>query len=238
MCVYCFDKPVALVTCFWRNSQHWSRISFGCNFSTHVNDTHLFVALNDDRIEETVSFKKKMSQDFLRQVLITTFPSAHEADHYSTARFHECDTWLSFALCHRSNEHVIRLEFRQSIRRLVHHDPSVRRTSSATRNTDRAPISEWNVSRAVCHSRSVCVWFRSTLCSCSFRLTRSVKLSGLICIGDCSFDHQLKLLEPHVCRHHRCRRLPHPRHLPHSLQPSQSLLRGGIPFARVMCRWE
>ena len=60
-----------------------------------------FVALNDDRIEETVSFT--MSQDFLRQVLITTFPSAHEADHYSTARFHECVTWLSFALCHCSN---------------------------------------------------------------------------------------------------------------------------------------
>ena len=30
----------------------------------------------------------------------------------------KCETWLSFALCHRSNEHVIRLEFRQSIRRL------------------------------------------------------------------------------------------------------------------------
>ena len=36
-----------------------------------------------------------------------------------SSRFHECDAWLSFALCHRSNEHVIRLEFRQSIRRLV-----------------------------------------------------------------------------------------------------------------------
>ena len=35
--------------------------------SAHVNDTHLFVALNDDWIEEIVNFK--MSQDFLRQVL-------------------------------------------------------------------------------------------------------------------------------------------------------------------------
>ena len=48
------------------------------------NDTHLFVALKDDWIEETVSLK--MTQDCLRQVLIT---GAHEADHYSTGRFHE-----------------------------------------------------------------------------------------------------------------------------------------------------
>ena len=135
-------------------------VSFACNFSTHVNDTHLFVTLNDHWVEETVSFK--MSQDFLRQVLITSFPGAHEADHYSTARFHESDTWLSFALCHCSNEHVVRLEFWQCIRRLVHHNSSVRRTSSTTRNTDRAPIFEWNVCRVVCHSRSICRWFRST----------------------------------------------------------------------------
>ena len=31
-------------------------------------------------------------------------------------------------------------------------------------------------------------------------------------------DHQLKLLEPHVSRLHRCCTLPHPRHLLHSLQ--------------------
>ena len=142
------------MTCFWRESQHCSRVSFKCNSSTHVNDTNLFVALKDDRIKETVSFK--MSQDFLRQVLITTFPSANEADHHSTARFHKCDAWLSFALCHRSNENVIRLELRQSIRRLVHHNSSVRRTSSETRNTEWAPISEWNVCRVMCHSRSIC----------------------------------------------------------------------------------
>ena len=94
MSVYCFDKPVALMTCFWRESQHWSRVSFACNFSTHVSDHYLFVALYNHWIEETVSFK--MSHDFLRQVLITTFLGAHEADHYSIARFHECDTWLSF----------------------------------------------------------------------------------------------------------------------------------------------
>ena len=129
-------------------------------FSTHVNDTHLFVALKDHLIEETISFK--MTQDFLRQGLITTFPSAHEADHYSNARFHKCDTWLSFALCHCSNEHVICLEFRQCIRQLVHYNSSVRRTSSTTRNTERAPIFEWNMCRVVSHSHSVCGWFRST----------------------------------------------------------------------------
>ena len=32
------------------------------------------------------------------------FRSAHEAGHHSTARLHECDTWLSFALCHCSDE--------------------------------------------------------------------------------------------------------------------------------------
>ena len=149
MSVHCFDKPVALMTCLWRKSQHCSRVSFACNFSTHVNDTHLFVTLNNYWIEETISFK--MSKDFLRQVLITTFPGAHEADHHSTARFHECDTWLSFALCHRSNEHVVCLEFRQCMSCLVHHNSSVRRTSSTTRNTDWTPISEWNMCRVVCH---------------------------------------------------------------------------------------
>ena len=34
-----------------------SRASFACKFSALVNDTHLFVALNDHWIEETVSFK-------------------------------------------------------------------------------------------------------------------------------------------------------------------------------------
>ena len=160
MSVHCFDKPVALMTCFLRKSSYCSRVSFACNFSTHVNDTHLFVALNDHWIEETISFN--MSQDFLRQILVTTFPSAHEADHYCTARLHECDAWLSFAPCHRSNEHVICLEFRQGIRRLVHHNSSVRRTSSTTRDSERAPISEWNVCRVVCHPCSVCRWFRST----------------------------------------------------------------------------
>ena len=110
--------------------------------------------LNDHWIDETISFK--MSQDFLLQILVTTFPSAHEADHYSTARFHDCDTWLSFALCHCSNEHEVCLEFRQCIRCLVHHNSSVRRTSSTTRTTDRTPISEWNMCRVVCHSRSIC----------------------------------------------------------------------------------
>ena len=36
-------------------------------------------------------------------------------------------------------------------------------------------------------------------------------------------DHQLKLLVPHVSRHHRCRGLPLPRHLSHSLQSSPTL---------------
>ena len=85
--VHCFNKTIALMTCFWRESLNCSCVSFACNCSAHVNDTHLFVALKGDWIEETVSFK--MSQDFLRQVLINTFPSAHEADHHSTARFHD-----------------------------------------------------------------------------------------------------------------------------------------------------
>ena len=49
-------------------------------------------------------------------------------------------------------------------------------------------------------------------------------------------DHQLKLLEPHFSRHHRCRRLLHPRHLPHSLQQSPSLCEVGIPLVRLMCK--
>ena len=53
----CFDKPVALMTCFWRESQHGSRVSFACVFSAHINDTHFFVAFKGDWIEETVSFK-------------------------------------------------------------------------------------------------------------------------------------------------------------------------------------
>ena len=44
--------------------------------------------MNDNWIEETESFKR--SQDFPRQALITSFLGAHEADHHSTARFHEC----------------------------------------------------------------------------------------------------------------------------------------------------
>ena len=148
MSVYRFDKLVALMTCFRRESQHCSRLSFACNCSAHVDDAHLFVALDDDRIEENVSFK--MSQDFLRQVLITTFPEAHAADHHSTARFHECDAWLSFALCHCSNEHAVSLELRQSVCCLVHHNSSARRTSPTSRNTEWAPISEWNVCRVVC----------------------------------------------------------------------------------------
>ena len=100
--------------CFLRTDLHLSKPCFvptrWSSDDTHVNDTHLFVALKDQWIEETIRFK--MSQDFLRQILVTTFPSAHEADHHSTARFHECDTWLSFALCHCLNEHVICLEFR------------------------------------------------------------------------------------------------------------------------------
>ena len=43
-----------------------------------------------------------------------------EADHHSTARLHECSARPSFALCHCSNEHVIRLALRQSVRCLVH----------------------------------------------------------------------------------------------------------------------
>ena len=69
-------------------------VSFSCNFSTRVNDTHLFVALNDHWIEETTSFKK--SKNFLTQILMTTCPSANEADYHSTACFYERDTCVNF----------------------------------------------------------------------------------------------------------------------------------------------
>ena len=186
-------------------------VSFAGNFSEHINDSHFFVALKVDWIEETVSFK--MSQDFLRQVLITTFSSTHEADDHSTARFHTCNAWLSFALCHCSNEHVVCLEFRQSIRRPVHYHSSVRRTSSATRNKEKAPISEWNVCRVVCHPRSVCGWVRSAQCSCSSPFTSNVKLSRL---------------SASAIALHRCRRLPCSRHFPKFPQPSPSLCEVGF----------
>ena len=65
--------------------QTCSCVSFACNFSAHVNDTHLFVALKDDWIEETVSFK--MLQDFLRQVLTHTF-SEHTSPRVSSDVMH------------------------------------------------------------------------------------------------------------------------------------------------------
>ena len=42
------------------------------NFSTYVNDTHLFVALNDHWIEETISFKN-----------VAGFPSSDPRNHLS-----------------------------------------------------------------------------------------------------------------------------------------------------------
>ena len=173
MSVHCFDKPVALMTCFWSESQHCSHVSFVCNFSTHVNDTHLFVAVKDDRIEETVSFK--MSQDFLRQILKTTFPSAHEADHHSTARFHECDAWLSFALCHRSNEYVIRLEFRRVSPVLF--------TTTRLCGEIRPRLATQNGHQSL---TGTCVALCAILAASVGGFTRNVKLSSLIRIGDCS----------------------------------------------------
>ena len=183
MSVHCFDKPVALMTCFWRESLHYSRLSFACNVSAHVNDAHLCVALKDDWIDEPTSFK--MSQDFLRQVLINTFPSAHEADHHSTARFYKCDAWLSFPLCHCSNEHVIRLELRQCVRCLVHHNLSVRRTPRLATQIGHQSLNGTCV--ALCAILAASVGGSGVRkCSCSFRFTRNVKLSALIRIGDCS----------------------------------------------------
>ena len=109
--VYRFDETIALMTCFRRKSQHCSRLSLARKFSAHINDTDLFVALYNHWIEETVGLE--LTQNFLRQLLISAFPRAHEADHCSTARFHERDAWLSFALGHRPYEHVVRLELRQ-----------------------------------------------------------------------------------------------------------------------------
>ena len=50
-------------------------------------------------------------------------------------------------------------------------------------------------------------------------------------------DHHPKLLEPHVSRLHRCRRLLHPRHLPHS-PAITTALQGGIPFVKLTCKQE
>ena len=130
---------------------------------------------------------------------------------------HVMHAWLSCALCHCSNERVIRLEFRQSIQRLVYHHSFVRRTSSATPNTEWAPISEWNVCRVVCHPRSVCGWFRKCVVFLQFSLHQKCQAVPLDPHRRLLVDHQLELLEPHVSRLHRCRRLPRPRHFPQSL---------------------
>ena len=171
MSVYRFDKPVALVTRFWRKSQHRSRFSLARNFSAHGNNTHLFVALFHHWIEETAGLE--LTRHFLRQLLISAFPCAHDA-------------WLSFALCHSPYEHVICLELRQGVCCRVHHNSTVWRTSSSTRIAEWAPISDWYVRRVVYHPCSVCGRFRSTQCSRCSRFTRNVKLSRLIRIGDCS----------------------------------------------------
>ena len=180
----CIASANLLLWFFWSNRNTVLAFRSRATFLHASMIFYLFVSLNDHGIEETISFK--MLQDFLRQIFVTTFPSQHDADHHSTARFHECNTWLSFALCPCSNEHAACLDFRQRIRCLVHHNSSVRKTSLMSRNTDRAPISEWNVWRVVSHSHSICGRFRRTKYSYSFRLTRNVNLPGLICIGDCS----------------------------------------------------
>ena len=82
----------------------------------------------------------KMTKDFSCQVTVLSFLRAHETDHCS-AHFKECNAWLCFALSHCTYEHVVCLELRYGVSCFVHHDSSVRRPSSATRNTEWAPIS-------------------------------------------------------------------------------------------------
>ena len=152
----------------------------------------------------------------------SSFPRTH--DHCSTARFHESDAWLSLTtLRHGPYERVVHLELGQGVCRLVHHNSTVRRTPSSTRDAERTPVFEWYMRRVVCHSCSVCGRFRSTQRPRCFRLAGYVKLSGLICIGDCSACPQLRLLELLDPRHRHPRGLLRPRHLPRSLQPSPKL---------------
>ena len=100
-----------------------------------VNDTHLFLVLYNHRIEETVGLE--LTQHFLRQLLISAFPIAHEANHCSTVHFHERNAWLSFALGHLPYEQVVRLELRQGVRSLVHNDFAMWRPSSSARHAER-----------------------------------------------------------------------------------------------------
>ena len=66
--------------------------------------------------------------------------SSHEADGRSTACIHERDARLCVALSHNTCEHVVRLELWQSLRCLVYHNSSVRRTSCSTCHAEWAPV--------------------------------------------------------------------------------------------------
>ena len=135
-------------------------------------------------IEETEGLK--LTQDFLRQLLVSSFPRTHEVDHCATARFHESDAWLSLTLRHHPYEHAGRLELGQCVCRLVHHNWTVWRTSSSTRYAERTPVSGWYIRRVLYNSCSVCGRFGSTQRPRCSRLSGDVKLSRLICVGDCS----------------------------------------------------
>ena len=170
-----------------------------------------------------------MSQDFLRQVLITSFLGAHEADHYSTARFQECDTWLKIVLSATVRMNMLSVWNFGRVSAVLF---TTTRLCGELRPRVAKQIGHQSlngrVSRCVPFSQHLWVGFKSTLHYCTFRFTRNIKLSGLDPHRRLLVDHQLKLLGPHVSRLHRCRRLPHPRHLSHSLQPSPTLCEAGF----------
>ena len=77
--------------------------------------------------------------------------------------------------------------------------------------------------RVVCHSSQHLSAVQEYVVILQFSLHQKYQAVRLDPHRRLLVDHQLKLLEPHFSRFHRCRRLLHPRHLSHSLQPSPTL---------------
>ena len=163
-----------------------------------------------------------MTKKFSRQVLVSTFPCAHEADHSSTACFHERDAWLCFALSQGTYGHVHCLELRHSVRCLVHHHSPAQRNSCSTCHAEWAPISEWYMCRVVQHPHGVCRRSRSSKSSWSFSLLQKYHAILLDLHRRLLADRRLKLFLSQAPRHHHQRRLHRPRLSTRSLQSSPS----------------
>ena len=164
----------------------------------------------------------KITKDFSRQVLVSSFLRAQETDHCSTARFHKSDACLRFALSHCTYEHVVYLELRQSVSCLVHRSSSVRRTSCATCRAEWEPVFVWYVSRVVQHPRGIRRSFWSPQGSWCLRFNRNSQLTRLDLHRRLLACLHLKLPEPQASRHHQQRRLPRPRPSTHFLRSPPS----------------